>query len=145
MWRTLLLLVGLPLSAGFIGLCLGSLTDEDDNHTLAPWFGVGFAVIGFIVGVLLHISGAMARDGKTPLAQWYSSLRTPTGISCCDESDCAPTDARLRDGHWEVRPADSPWLTVPDEAVLKRENADGRPVVCIFGGKILCFVPPAAS
>lgn len=60
MIRTLLLLIGLPLLAATIGVVFGFMTDrpEDGDHTLAPWFGLAFGVIGFVVGVVIDVSRA---------------------------------------------------------------------------------------
>lgn len=156
MIRTILLLGGLPLLATTIGVVFGFMTDrpEDGDHTLAPWLGLACGVIGFVVGVLINASGALAHEGDTQMDAWYRSLTTPAGYSCCNMRDCSPIEARLRDGHWEVvdssrlltsYPPQKAWMAVPDEAILKRENADGRPVACIRDGQVVCFVPPAGS
>lgn len=96
---------------------------------------------------LLHSQAPWAHDGGDPLAVWYRSLRIPgTGGSCCSEQDCKPVEARLNGDHWEVAIGEGPlpvWEEVPSAAVLRQPNLEGRPVACRFGGKILCFVPPA--
>ena len=57
----------------------------------------------------------------------------------------------MQDGRWEVLifpyNADSArWFPVPDRAVLRRENPDGRPILCRTpNGFIRCFVPPAGT
>ena len=56
----------------------------------------------------------------------------------------------MKDGGWEVliQPYEASvrWVTVPDHAVLRRENPDGRPIVCRTpNGFIRCFVPPAGT
>lgn len=83
---------------------------------------------------------APAHEGGDALSAWYRSLRTPEGGLCCSEADCRPIEARLAGDHWEIATA-SGWLPVPPERVLKRDNADGRPIACILGGRVLCFVP----
>ena len=84
------------------------------------------------------------------VAVWLRSLTTPEGQSCCDMRDCRPAEARLIDGHWEVlvQPYEGParWSIVPDRAVLRRDNPDGRPILCRTpNGFIRCFVPPPGS
>jgi len=65
--------------------------------------------------------------------------------------DCAPAEARIKEDHWEVLifpyNADyARWFPVPDDAVLRRENPDGRPILCRTpNGFIRCFVPPSGS
>lgn len=93
-------------------------------------------------------------DPDSPLGQWYKSLHVPqTDALCCSISDCRPVLARQRDGHWEVylrptyldlsNPLKPQWVEVPEEVILKRDNLDGRPIVCRTSyGTIRCFVPP---
>ena len=105
-------------------------------------------LIGIWIGVVAGI--AMAHEGADPLALWYRSLTTADGKSCCSMRDCAPAEAQMKEGHWEVliQPYEGSarWTAVPDRAVLRRENPDGRPIVCRTpNGFIRCFVPPAGT
>lgn len=104
------------------------------------------------VAALAGLCGAIAvaHEGNDPAARWYRSLQMPTGGSCCDATHCQPTEARTTGDHWEVLVEHEDehggsgfraWLSVPPEAVLRRENEIGYPVVCIIGGRIVCFVP----
>ena len=93
---------------------------------------------------------ALAHEGDGPLAAWYRSLTNAEGKSCCSMRDCSAAEARLRDDHWEVLVApyegDPRWVRVPERAVLRRDNPDGRPIVCRTpNGFIHCFVPPAGA
>src|SRR5439155_17323042 len=70
--------------------------------------------------------------------------------SCCSMHDCAPAQARMKDDHWEVLvvpwEVEPRWVAVPEEAILRRDNPDGRPIVCRTpNGFIRCFVPPAGT
>ena len=94
---------------------------------------------------MLPVAAAWAHEGDDALAEWYRSLRTPEGGSCCDVRDCAPADARVVGGSWEVIDRRSAWLPVPPDRVLRRENRDGRPIACIVGGTVVCFVPPPGT
>ncbi len=84
-------------------------------------------------------------DPNSPMAAWYRSLKTPNGGSCCSEADCRPVDARQTASGWEISNGLGKWDPVPPDRVLRRDNEDGRPIVCIFGGRILCFVPPSMT
>ena len=103
------------------------------------------------LGIGIAVGTALAHEGTDPMAVWYRSLATPDGKSCCSIHDCAPAEARMQHGRWEVLifpyNADSArWFPVPDGAVLRRENPDGRPILCRTpNGYIRCFVPPAGS
>ena len=104
------------------------------------------------IGICLGLAAgtAAAHDGPDPLAAWYRSLTDAEGKSCCSPRDCTPAEARLKQGHWEVfiQPYEvsSRWVTVPDRAMVRRENPDGRPILCRTpNGLIRCFVPPPAS
>ena len=80
-----------------------------------------------------------------PDHEWLRSLQAPDGSSCCNERDCAPSDARIEAGAWWV-PASAGWEKVPPERVLRTPNRDGRPVLCrLPSGVIVCFVPPAGA
>jgi hypothetical protein len=99
------------------------------------------------IGIVLAAGIATAHEGGDPLAAWYRSLTTADGKSCCSMHDCAPAEARLTKGRWEVlifpyNADHARWFPVPDHAVLQRENPDGRPIVCRTpNGFIHCFVP----
>ena len=107
------------------------------------------------IGVGMNIAFAAwiaaAHEGSDPLAAWYRSLTTADGKSCCSMHDCAPAEAQMKEDHWEVLilpyNADGPrWVPVPDRALLRRENPDGRPILCRTpNGFIHCFVPPAGT
>jgi hypothetical protein len=93
---------------------------------------------------------ARAHDGDSPLAVWFRSLIGADGKSCCSMRDCAPAQARMKDDHWEVLivpwEVEPRWVAVPEEAVLRRDNPDGRPIVCRTpNGFIRCFVPPPGT
>jgi len=105
-------------------------------------------LISICIGFAAEI--ARAHEGADPLAAWYRSLTTAEGKSCCSVHDCAPAQARMKEGGWEVliQPYEgiARWVTVPDRAVLRRENPDGRPIICRTpNGYIRCFVPPAGT
>jgi len=96
------------------------------------------------------IAAAEAHEGDDALAAWYRSLTTTEGKSCCSERDCAVAEARLKDDHWEVYivpyEGDPKWVRVPERALLRRENPDGRPILCRTpNGYIRCFIPPSGT
>jgi hypothetical protein len=79
------------------------------------------------------------------MGEWYRSLRSPeTGDSCCSIADCRPIEARQVNDGWQIKVGDT-WLPVRPEIVLKRDNPDGRPIACMAGGIVFCFVPPAGA
>jgi hypothetical protein len=90
--------------------------------------------------LLLFTSVAWAHPGDSDLSQWYRSLRSNSGMSCCDISDCQPARARMTTDGWQIKVGDE-WREVPAEAVLQRDNLAGEPVACLYLGRILCFVP----
>ncbi len=90
------------------------------------------------------------------LHAWFESLRQPvTRQPCCSISDCRFSSFEVRNGHYEVKIEDWPYV-VPDEVVLHMiENPFGKAVVC-YGKdgpappertlqdplRIFCFIPP---
>jgi hypothetical protein len=99
--------------------------------------------IGLILASTLA-GTALAHPDSDALSKWYRSLTARSGASCCSEHDCLPVDARLVGEEWQIH-GENGWEAVPAEAVLRRENLDGRPILCRYFGMIRCFVPPAGS
>lgn len=104
-----------------------------------------------LLAALLLPVPAAAHDPASPQYDgWYASLMTRDGYSCCNRTDCLPTDYRLGPDGYEALIDErfpgvtSPrWERVPGDAVLARENPTGSAVACWFGGRIRCFVPQA--
>jgi hypothetical protein len=115
----------------------------------------------FSFGVL-PLSSSAAGMTSQQRAEWFASLRTPSGRSCCELSDCHRTEATLQaDGSW-FAVVDGKWRRIPPEKVLKSpQSIDGDAYVCngkpwsgsnqVNGaivnappsaGAIYCFVPP---
>ena len=101
----------------------------------------------------LSISAA-AQEGQYGVghAKWhegfYSKLiRNDTKTSCCNLSDCRPTQSRMVNDHYEVK-VDGAWLQVPKEAIQNVAAPDGGAHVCAPAqigaakGKIYCVVLP---
>lgn len=104
------------------------------------------------IGLLLFAtkSHAMEGDGHSmsPHKEWFASLKNRLGDACCSDAD----GTALLDADWEadangkyrVR-IDGEWHVVPDEAVLKGPNMDGRTIVWPLNGalgfRIRCFIP----
>ncbi len=90
-------------------------------------------------------------DTDPAMAPWFRSLEAPsTGGSCCNEQDCATVganDLKSDSGYYWVRdpaPEALVWLVVPKESILKRyDNPTGKPVACIWGHKVMCFIMSA--
>ncbi len=79
---------------------------------------------------------------------FYSTLiRKDTKTSCCNLSDCRPTQSRMVNDHYEVK-VDGAWLQVPKEAIQNVAAPDGGAHVCAPAqigaakGKIYCVVLP---
>lgn len=70
----------------------------------------------------------------------YHDWKTESGVSCCNDQDCAPVRAQFVDDHWEIWHGNV-WRIVPDRAVRPIKSPDGRSHACVFMGNILCFVP----
>lgn len=95
--------------------------------------------------VAARIAPAAPPSGTDPdsaTAQWYRSLQTPEGSSCCSDSDCRayPDDkVRVRDGAYEVFIAEE-WRRVPADKILKgRPNPTGNAVACwLPSSGVLC-------
>jgi hypothetical protein len=85
-------------------------------------------------------------DPNSPLGNWYRSLKVPgTGQSCCNVTDCRPVDSAWIEGdRWHARIGDRV-IDIPANRVLRRENPDGRGILCRSVWAVLCFVPPSGT
>jgi hypothetical protein len=85
--------------------------------------------------------------------KFYSTWMMPDNrnVSCCDDRDCYPTEARLVNGQWEAkRREDGFWMKIPAQKVeTERDNPDGRSHVCALQPSqwfpndvtVYCFIP----
>ena len=99
---------------------------------------------GALISAIVLAAPPDAADPNSLLGAWYRSQHAPDGKSCRSIADCRPIDARLVGEHWEIR-TEMGWQEVPPDRVLRRENPNGRPIVCRSLGLVLCFVPPAGA
>lgn len=98
---------------------------------------------------------AQARDdgryANSPLKPWFESLQSKQG-HCCSDADgmtLKDVDWETKDGHYRVF-IEGKWWEVPDDAVIKEPNRDGRtivwPIYTLYRDtlrdiKIRCFMP----
>jgi len=79
---------------------------------------------------LVQAHSGMHGQGHDRLHSWYKTLRQPfTGYSCCDNTDCRPTTARVHGKTIEVL-VDGEWTRVPFDKILKRKSPDLNTHVC---------------
>lgn len=110
----------------------------------------------FAMGVAMAAHGEppAGADSDSVVGQWFKSLKVPgSTASCCDVSDCRPTDYRMGQEGYEV-PWNNEWLKIPNQLVIKNKpNLVGRGVWCRGGeGEPLnsppftrCFVPASET
>lgn len=102
-------------------------------------------ILGILAAILIA-GNSLAHTGDDPVSVWYRSLVNSKGEYCCNVSDCKPPYSwRQMIGHgYQVQVSkDAPWLDVPTENILHRENMIGDAVACVVGGQVRCFIPPA--
>ena len=106
------------------------------------------------IAVLLSITAAQvahARDldgryAKSPLKEWFDTLKSGKGPCCSDADGSAVSDAdwESRNGRYRVR-VEGDWVDVPDDAVITEPNRVGRtmvwPIRGYLGLTIRCFMP----
>jgi hypothetical protein len=111
--------------------------------------GPAIASIGVAILLVLLVAPARAHDHARPgLDGWYSGLKSGKGPCCdgpgVDALHLAEVDWESKDGRYRVR-IEGEWVDVPDEAVLKEANRDGRTLVWPTwrDGKraVRCFIP----
>jgi hypothetical protein len=105
-----------------------------------------------IAWLALHMAMAAAHDRNRPeLDNWFMSLQSGKG-PCCDGSDAqhlSDVEWQSHDGHYRVKIEDQ-WIDVPDDAVIKQPNLNGRTMVWPYRRNymdghdeiiIRCFMP----
>jgi hypothetical protein len=119
------------------------------------FFGVWAIPLALTLMVMLVC--AYAQDvhhhaGMSPdVDQFYSTWRVPNlgserVSSCCNRSDCAPAEIKVREGKWYGRRSvDVDWHFIP-EALLEsnqgdpRESPDSGSHICVMSGRVICAV-----
>ena len=80
-----------------------------------------------------HAHGHQGRHGvghESWHGPFYSKLmRKDTKTSCCNLSDCVPTQSRMIDDHYEVL-VDGEWTKVPQPVIQNVTAPDGGAHVC---------------
>jgi hypothetical protein len=112
--------------------------------------------VRFLIFLLLAIASVTCwahspEDVDPAMAPWFQSLQVPAnGKSCCNERDCATVSVanlKIENGTYWVRdpsPDSAIWLIVPPGNILNRyDNPTGKPVACIWGHTVICFVVAA--
>ncbi len=108
-------------------------------------FAVSLAALLAVFATLL-IGPAGAADPA--IEAWFKSLKQPgSGMSCCDESDCKRTKARVGPDGWEALTPAGDWISVPEDRIVRpKSNPTGEPILCLSPSRsIYCFVPPAET
>ena len=133
------------------------------NAKNAVWaITIAAIILVIVAAILILVRPAAAGTNTQQRGEWFSSLRTLSGRSCCELGDCHRTDATLQaDGSWTAM-VDGNWRRIPPEKVLKAPlSIDGDAYVCngkpwagskqvngaivsapTSAGAIYCFVPP---
>ena len=107
-----------------------------------------------VIALLVLPTGSSGQEGHHGVGHesWHESfystlVRKDTKTSCCNLSDCRPTEARMVNDHYEVK-VDGAWLPVPKEAIQNISAPDGGAHVCAppqvgaTKGKVYCVVLP---
>jgi hypothetical protein len=107
------------------------------------WFRYWLLAYAFLVA-LRH---AVAHDAERPdLDPWFDKLKSSRGLCCSfvDGSVVKDVDWESKNGRYRVL-VWGKWLDVPDDAVIKEPNLDGRTIVwpVRLGDEIYirCFMP----
>jgi hypothetical protein len=62
-------------------------------------------------------------DVPPHIRDWFKALKNPQdGRSCCNESDCARTEARTHGNEWEARTPDGLWIAVPPDTIVRGQG-----------------------
>jgi len=108
------------------------------------WAFTAPALVLLLVGLSAWAAPPPGSDPNSELSAWFRSLQNAKGEFCCSVSDCRrPYAWRQQASGYQVQAVkDAPWLDVPTENVLRRENLLGDAVACIVAGQVRCFIAP---
>ena len=109
------------------------------------------SVLGFIATVIG--TSSVAQEGYFGVGhdKWhrdfYDRLLQKDGSSCCNHTDCRPTQSRMNGDHYEVK-VDGQWVSVPKDRIMNMVAPDGGAHVCApqqieeYEGAIFCVILP---
>ena len=82
------------------------------------------------VGTAEQWADLQSRDAYGDMGNWFNSLSSKGGGSCCSNFDGQPPEAIVQtsDNHYRVM-LEGQWVDVPDDAVLDVPNKYGKAVV----------------
>ena len=85
----------------------------------------------FVVILIAMIVAPAASALPAGSHEWYTGLRSPDGMSCCNERDCRPVAYRVnRDTGREEINANGAWHPVEYDKVLPFSSPDGDSHAC---------------
>ena len=112
------------------------------RNSIVRW---ALLVSGFSLSGALPFAetAALAQDQQS-VGDWFRSLRVPGSlVSCCDQSDCSRTQARMGPAGYEAQTPDGRWISIPEQSIVRGQpNLVHEPVLCLSpSSAIYCFIP----
>jgi hypothetical protein len=87
--------------------------------------------MGMHLPVLAAMLVAAAAPSLARAHDWYTGLRSPSGVECCGGRDCRPVPFRLNpDTGQEEIEANEAWRPVERDKVLPVPSPDGKAHAC---------------
>jgi hypothetical protein len=110
------------------------MTEQRKDYLLL-WAFVVFAMLVFVCFLTAHV--AWSHNASRPeLNKWFDGLKSGKGACCSDADGTAITDADWASVSDTTKPRvhykvfiEQQWVDVPDDAVIKEPNLDGRTIV----------------
>ena len=112
------------------------------------------AVLGILSGGALAFDNGQYGDVPPEIQNWYKSIKSPSGVPCCDISDGHKTAYRVdTQGHFQVpivgTNCEDGWCDVPPSSVVySAGNPENSAIVWYVlgatyphGVHVRCFVP----
>lgn len=141
-----------PAAARDLSCSNNSVQNSNRRQADAGYLIILLCVV--VLPILLFPAISFGQDGHHGVGHenWHESfystlIRKDTKTSCCNLSDCRPTESRMVNDHYEVK-VDGAWLKVPKETIQNVSAPDGGAHVCAPAqigaakGKIYCVVLP---
>jgi hypothetical protein len=127
------------------------MSAKRERYPRRPAIDVLVRCVLALVVLWAFLADAWAQEGhhgvnhETWHSSFYSHLMRPdTKTSCCNLSDCRPTQGRQMGDHYEVL-VDGAWTPVPPDKVVRETAPDGGYHVCapeVPKGILYCVILP---
>lgn len=98
----------------------------------------GFLAAALLCALFLAVMSCLAQAHDI-----YTNWKIPgSTTSCCNDRDCAETEARFERGQSFAKTRGGEWIAIPPRSIIREPNPTGKAHLCEMNGYVFCFLPP---